>query len=187
MKRFFFTLGAFCLSLLGAPKGYSFSGLSYDSHCVTSIYPDSHLIALEDGSKWHVSSQDFYSFFSWGYKNFIPIEITPTSSSSRFNYYLTDIDTGLYVRANLVEAPFRESPFAVTLLGMSLEPYFYEGSSLYLSNGTFWRVSASDIKELETWYKGDLIIIGKNNEWLSFNTHILINIHTNKFVRAQRI
>ena len=176
---------SFLFLLIGTPQAHAFLSPSYDSHLVTAIDATACFIALEDGSEWKVSRNDQYELLSWNYREVLPIVITPNYLSDRFCYYLTDQNTGSYVRANLVQAPIRGATFAVTLTG--IDSQFYNRGILYLSNGTFWKVSSFDLDLIRNWYMDDLIIIGKNNEWFSLSTHILINIHTNNFVRVQRL
>ena len=157
-----------------------------DLHLAADICHGSCVLTLEDFSEWKVSEHDQSELFSWYARDaVIPVVITPNYFSTRYSYYLTNQNTGSYVKANLVGAPLRNSEEAITITGF--DRYGHEKSSIYLSNGTFWLVSSCDLSLTKNWYVDDLVIIGKNSEWFSFNTHILINIHTNTYVRAQRL
>ena len=159
---------------------------AYDSHFATDIDHRSCMLLLEDGSEWKVSNFDSNELFVWKTQSLeIPVKITPNYFSNYFTYYITNQNTGSYVRANLVTSPLRNNPYAITITG--IDNNSYERGSVYLSNGTFWHVHFSDLELIRNWYLDDLIIIGKNNNWFSYNTHILINIHTNTFVRVQRL
>ncbi len=160
--------------------------IPYDCHLAADTYRGSCLLTLEDFSEWKVSDFDQNELFSWYTQDaIVPVGITPNYFSSYYNYYLTNQNTGSYVRANLVGAPLRDSQHAITISGF--DRYAYDKSAIYLSNGTFWHISYLDLNLTKNWYIDDLIIIGKNTEWFSFNTHILINIHTNTYVRVQRL
>jgi hypothetical protein len=140
---------------------------------------DRNILELEDGSQWKVADGDYLELLSWG--NGDIVEISPHYFSSSYSYYITNRDTGSYVRGNLVNAPLRESPYAVTITGTKYRHFFS------LSNGSSWKISSSDLYLVHNWYVDDLVIIGNNSEWFSSYTHILINIHTNTFVRVQKI
>ncbi len=160
---------------------------SFDSHMAADLHGSS-LLTLEDGSEWKVAESD-QNRLDWWYtqRSAVPINITPNYSSSRshYGYYITNQSTGSYVRANLVTAPIRGNSNAVTITGFDKRSF--DRTNIYLSNGTFWRVSSQDSNLIANWYVDDLIIVGKNSEWFTYSTHILINIHTNTFVRVERI
>jgi hypothetical protein len=173
----FFTLASPAEALMNLPDDLHFAADTCRGSCV---------LTLEDFSEWKVSSKDQNTLFSWYSQNaVVPITISPNYFSCRYSYYLTNQNTGSYVRANLVGAPLRDSEQAVTINGF--DRYGHEKSSIYLSNGTYWLVSKADMSLTKNWFIDDLIIIGNNSDWLSYNTHILINIHTNTYVRAQRL
>lgn len=179
-----FQMGTALFFMAATPQVEALVYVPYDSHLAADIYPESCLLTFEDGSEWKVSDFDQGELFSWYVQGtVVPVEVTPNYFSTRYTYYLTNQSTGSYVRANLVGAPFRDSPYALTITGLDL----YNRGAVYLSNGTFWHISSFDVDAIRNWYMDDLVILGKNTEWFSFNTHILINIHTNTFVRAQRL
>lgn len=150
-----------------------------DLHWAAGMDYDRNILELEDGSQWKVADGDYLELLSWG--NGDIVEISPHYFSSSYSYYITNRDTGSYVRGNLVNAPLRESPYAVTITGTKYRHFFS------LSNGSSWKISSSDLYLVHNWYVDDLVIIGNNSEWFSSYTHILINIHTNTFVRVQKI
>lgn len=150
-----------------------------DQHWALGIDHDCNILELEDGSQWKIAEADSEELISWGHGDYV--QISPHYFSSSHEYYITNQDNESYVRANLVNAPHRDSPYAVTITGTSYR------QSFYLSNGSCWKISSSDFLVVRNWCIDDLVIIGTNNEWFSSYTHILINIHTNTFVRVQRI
>jgi hypothetical protein len=155
------------------------SYLYCDKHWVFEKDQEHSLLTLEDRSQWKVSDEDIAEVASW--KDHELVEISPNYLSSSHAYYITNKETDSYVQANLISAPLRGSPYAVTIKGTN---YRY---SFSLSNGTKWEVSFSDLALVRNWYVNDLVIIGVNNEWFSSYTHILINTHTNTFVRVQKM
>ena len=186
LKMFVQTVGFFTLTTFADLKAYE-EYLTHDTHVATDTADSCHL-TFEDGSVWQVSDADQDELHLWfAHSAIAPIAINPNYSSSRayYGYYLTHEENGSYVKANLVSAPLRDNPNAVTVAG--LEKGSHNRAAIYLSNGTFWAISHSDLKLLKNWHMDDLVIIGKNTEWFSYETHILINIDSNTFVRVQRI
>ena len=176
----------FSLTTFASVQAYE-EYLKYDTHVAIDT-PESRHLTLEDGSEWKVSDTDLDELYQWFARSAIaPVVINPNygSSKSYYGYYLTNEETGSYVKANLVRAPSKENTNTVTIRG--LEKNSYDRGCIYLSNGTFWWISYSDLKLLKNWHIDDLVIVGKNTEWFSYETHILINIDANTFVRAQRI
>jgi hypothetical protein len=176
----------FSLTTFASVEAYE-EYLTHDTHVVTDNPGSSHL-TLEDGSEWKISDADLDELHHWfAHSAVAPVVINPNYGSSKnyYGYYLTNQDTGSYVKANLVGAPLRENTNTVTILG--LEKSSFNRGCIYLSNGTFWCVAHADLKLLKNWHMNDLVIIGKNTEWFSYETHILINVEANTFVRAQRI
>lgn len=155
------------------------SYLYYDQHWTVGIDSDKNILELEDGSQWKVSDEDFKEVASW--EDHQMVEISPNRLSSSYEYYITNKATDSYIQVSLLKAPLRGSPYAITITGMNYR------HSFFLSNGTSWEIASSDLYLARNWYVNDLVIIGVNNEWFSSYTHILINIHTNTFVRVKKI
>jgi hypothetical protein len=192
-RRFFqalFSAIVLCSSLMlpDTAQACLWSGpLSKESACVyhfaTNIDPYNRILVLEDGSEWKVSSYDDYFWMYWHLGD--NIIVTPNYFYSDYTYYMTNQETGEYVRANLVTAPIRGGPYTAMITGFSCNRN--RPSSIYLNNGTCWAVSEKDLSHIQNWQIEDLVIMGKNNEWFSYNTHIIINIHTNTFVRVRKL
>lgn len=151
----------------------------YDQHWIAGIDSDRNILELEDGSEWSVSEEDFKDVASWEEQEMV--EISPNCFSSFYEFYITNKATGSYIQANLVNGPLLKSPYSVTITGINYR------RSFFLSNRTSWEIAASDIYLTRNWYIDDLVIIGVNNEWFSSYTHILINVHSNTFVRVRKI
>lgn len=187
MRRIWiFLCFALCVGETSLQAGSSFFSINpllsyrpYELHWAAAMDYDRNILELEDGSQWKISDGDYLELVSWGKDDIV--EISPNYFSYSYSYYMTNKDTGSYVRANLVNAPLRDSPYAVTITGMDYR------RSFSLSNGSSWEISTSDLSLVRNWYVDDLVIIGNNNEWFSFYSHILINIHTNTYIRVQKI
>ncbi len=173
-------LSAITTSLEAVPQFFQ------DSH-VAAYTPETLTLTLEDGSEWTVPHSDRYvSDYWYAYSSIVPVNITPNTSDANYGYclvhqYRSHKIRAIYVRANLVKPPEKGSTYAVTLTG------FDTNAKIYLSNGTIWKVSSDDRDLTRDWQLDDSIIVGKNTEWFTNNTHILIHASTNTFVRVERI
>ena len=179
-----------CFLLAGCFLNPSLQSLPYSlpcgSHFVAGVDLGSGILELEDGSQWQISRQNIRQLHGWSRECLeVPVEITPNYCSNSYTYCITHEDTGSCAKANLIKAPRRDNPYAVTILAIDKNRYNF--GTIHLSNGTSWHVNFRELEGIRHWYLDDLIIIGKNTEWFSWNSHILINIHTNTFVRAQRL
>ena len=181
-----------CASIVLAVLWLGFSSLHaafippYGMHFTQEMDACGNIFTLEDGSEWKVAECDCDTLYLWdlSYKS-QAVTITPNYFSSFYDYYITNQQTGSYVRANLLGAPLRESPNALTIRGFDRNGR--KAKAIFLSNRTFWKVHPSDLPLTCNWYEDDLVILGMNNDWLSIYTHILINIHTNSFVRILQL
>ena len=186
LNRLFLTLSAVFI-VTAAPALHARTYFpSLGSH-IASNEEGPNLLTFEDGSQWKVADSEQGTLNRWfWYSSYaqVPVTITPNYDlHSNYGYYLTY--QGSYVRANLVASPLLDSPYAITITGFDKNQPGKK--AIYLSNGTYWSVAYSDWDRIKNWYINDLVIIGKNSEWFTPNTHILINIHTNKFVRVQKL
>jgi hypothetical protein len=183
LNKLFLTLSAFFI-ITAAPALQAWTYPAPDAH-IASNQEGPSLLTLEDGSQWKVADAEQGTLNRWfWYYNSVPVTITPNySPNTSYGYYLSY--QGSYVRANLVASPLLDSPYTVTITGF--DKNLPGKKAIYLSNGTYWSVAYSDWDRIKNWYVNDLVIIGKNSEWFTANTHILINIHTNTFVRVQKL
>jgi hypothetical protein len=185
-NKLFLTVGAFFIVAATPALQASTYRPHLDSH-IAFNQEGPCLLTLEDGSQWKVPDSEQGTLNRWfwysGYAP-VPVTITPNYSlGTNYGYYLTY--QGSYVRANLVASPLLDSPYTITITGFDKNQPGKK--AIYLSNGTYWSVALADWDRIKNWYVNDLVIIGKNSEWFTPNTHILINIHTNTFVRVQKL
>lgn len=190
LLKFAFLVVSFCCFVTASSKAEAYPSFRYHSressciyHLAADINPFENLLTLEDGSQWKIASYDYFELLSWRLRDHLVI--TPNNYFSDFTYYITNQETGSYVRANLVNSPIRGGPYTVMISGLDQNTDFK--GCIYLNNNTFWSVSQNDLPLIRNWEVDDLVIMGKNNEWFSSNTHIIINIHTNTFVRVRKL
>ena len=185
-KKMFLTLSAFFI-VTAVPALHARTYHPTPGSHLASNEDGPSLLTFEDGSQWKVADSEQGTLNRWfWYSGYAPVQVTITpnySPNTSYGYYLTY--QGSYVRANLVASPLVDSPYAVTITGF--DKNLPNKKNIYLSNGTYWSVAYSDWDRIQNWYVNDYVIIGKNSEWFTSNTHILINIHTNTFVRVQKL
>ena len=185
-KKLFLTVSAFFI-ITAAPALHARTYHPTPGSHLASNEDGPSLLTFEDGSQWKVADSEQGTLNRWfWYSGYAPVQVTITpnySPNTSYGYYLTY--QGSYVRANLVASPLVDSPYAVTITGF--DKNLPNKKNIYLSNGTYWSVAYSDWDRIQNWYVNDYVIIGKNSEWFTSNTHILINIHTNTFVRVQKL
>ncbi len=171
--------------MITASQLQAFAPLPYDAHAASDL-EGSYLLTFEDGSEWKVAESDEVILNQWyAEKSVASVTVNPNYRSNRYDYYITNQETGSYVSAILLEAPLKESVYAVSI--KEIDKNTYISGNITLSNGTTWRVSAFDWYLTKKWYTNDFIIVGVNTEKLSYNSHILINPMTNTFVRVQKV
>ncbi len=186
LKRLLQTASAFFL-ITASTQLEAWDFVSHSCHTATDLH-GSCLLTLEDGSEWKVADSDQSTLNEWYAEgSSVSVKITPNyySSNTHYGYYLTSQHTGSYVRANLVTGPVRGSAQAVTITGIDRTSYDF--GLMLLSNGTIWKVSSSDLDRMKNWYVDDLVIIGNNSEWFTYYDYVIIDIHTNNYVRALRL
>jgi hypothetical protein len=158
----------------------------YCYHIAAKIDCHKNWVDLEDGSRWEVAEADRMQLMSWRQGDQADyIVITRNRYYSDFTFYITNQANGSYVRANLVKGPLVGGAYTLLISGMDANTHFRR--SIYLSNGTSWAVSASDFREINNWQVEDPIIIGRNDDWFTSNSTLLINVLRNTVVRARKI
>jgi hypothetical protein len=147
------------------------------SHFITGYSSDVKVIEIEDGSRWKISTSSVLRY--WKLND--TIEITPNdSTSSQYDYYLTNKSTGGYVEASLILGPVAFGPMSHWAVGFNLRK-----NQIFLEDNSSWNVSEDDDYILNSWQANDTIIIGSNDSWFSEYKYILINVNCNEYVRAK--
>lgn len=154
----------------------SHDGAMY-SPALVSAFGD--YVTLNDGLKYKVKPKDRDYVLNWLLTDIILI--LPPSWFSSYEYTLVNAMTGAMVEVTSV-APTAQDPY----LGYWVHEVDYQAGRVCLQDGSIWSVSMFDSSGLKQWYAGDWVAIGINNDWLKhWNPNILINVNTNKHVRAK--
>lgn len=134
-------------------------------------------ITLEDGSIWSVCSDDTYKTLNWLTSDLIVI--TPNHSwFSIYDYVITNQNTGIAVKVNLVLGPLVDAVYRYWIVAVD-----YLQDRVWLNDGSIW--SMTDCTVMKKWQVGDTVIIGVNDGWYSSsNPNILINVNMLNYGRG---
>jgi len=146
---------------------------AYQNLASVSFLGDS--VELMDGSIWAVSTLDAYKTISWLHSDVIVITQNHSWFSSYF-YRLTNQNTGESVAVKMYLGPI--SPALNGIFTHWIVSVDYYHNTVYLEDGSTWRMSAFDRGAVDKWLVNDIVIIGVNDGWLSSsNPNILINVN----------
>lgn len=181
----FFTL--ICLSLFAEEEvrahklpfqGYVTSSHPGAYHQLFNVSLPGGIIKLEDGSEWGAAPYYWEALKEWRLGD--TVLLTPYRPWF-FHYYeftLVNERTGDEALVNWCKPPQRESGYTRTITRRN-------AYTLTLDDGTRWRVKGGDREVMRSWKRGDIVIIGTNNGWLSWsNPNILVNMRDSSYVRG---
>lgn len=136
-------------------------------------------IELEDGSVWAVSSSDSYKTMNWLTTDLLVI--TPNHEwFSIYEYCVTNQNTGMTVRVNMVLGPLFDALFRHWIVAID-----YVSDRVWLDDGSVWDLALGDYSAFQKWLPGDTVIIGVNDGWFSsYNPNILINVNVLNHARS---
>lgn len=140
-------------------------------------------VRLEDTSIWRIMDADGWATQDWLSTDALHIMTNRSWFSSPYRYFLANLNTGVRVRV---------SPEVGPKLSWSLRRFIYDRNlytrEVILNDGSLWTVSSNDDEVFSTWLPDDSIVIGVNDDWLSYKRpNILINLSTNSYVRCRWI
>ena len=146
-------------------------------HYISAMSFFGDTLELEDGSVWFLRSSDIYKVKGWHSTD--PIVITPDHSwMSLYQFVMTNQNTGEAIGVNLHLSPYVNGPFTHWII--AIDDY---NSTVYLEDGSFWKMSIFDGSILYRWVVGDSVIIGVNDGYFSSSRpNILINVNTLDYV-----
>ncbi len=140
-----------------------------------SFFGDS--ITLEDGSVWVTSGDDSYKTLNWLTSDLLVI--TPNHSwFSAYDYIITNQNTGVSVKVNLVLGPLVDAVYRHWIIAID-----YISDNVWLEDGSIWKMT--DCTVMKQWQVGDSVIIGINDGWFSsLYPNILINVNMLNYGRG---
>ncbi|MBA3816092.1 MAG: hypothetical protein H0X29_06155 [Parachlamydiaceae bacterium] len=141
-------------------------------HRPYSIGYSGDTVEFEDGSVWSVKHNDALKTLNWLATDLIVV--TPNRSwLSSHDFRLTNQNTGVSVQASLTLGPIYNAPFTHWIVGID-----YYNNTVYLEDGTVWKMSYFTENSFRNWVVNDTVIIGINDGWLSYTSpNILINVN----------
>jgi hypothetical protein len=139
-------------------------------------------VTLMDGSVWQIRSYDRDQTRGWFATDEIII-LPNTSFFSFYDYKLLNTITGAEVEANMLLSPILGTAYTRQILGFN-DTYNY----VYLTDGSVWSTSPSDYYLYKKWMVGDIVMIGANLGWDSYERpNILLNATYRTYIRANCI
>lgn len=176
MLKFFyyFIICAFIsLSAFDWPN-YRLEKIEVQNNCI--------LLILNDSSVWQTdigNLEDLQNFpadvplfitvnNNWFYQKHLPFQLILTGQKNQYA-----------VNAKHLFCPVIDNPLNYFIQQLNLE------NNTLISNRDFhFLLNLADFAIYQTWKKGDLLALGKNNERFAKYPLILINLNTNDYVRA---
>lgn len=163
----------------GGTKGPAEYVYPLNSGWLNSKTTQQDVIAMGDGSQWKVNLA-FIEDLRW-WQNNDTLVISPVYDPfATYNYWIKNTRTGGYVQANLFLGS--EEYGAHSHRVVSVE---HGNARIILENRVYFEVHPHDAYLLEDWEHDDTVILGDSNTWFTPYTYILINVHSNHFVRAK--
>ncbi len=155
---------------------------AYHSVYGLSTYGD--VVTLEDGSAWSVSGKDQWKTANTGAYNMWLSGDTVFVMQNKWKYtgyqfMLYNVNTGQEVEVNLSLGPVYNGLFTHWIVAID-----YFNRLITLENGTCWSMSFFDSPVVNQWFINDTVIIGINQDSLSWNSSILINVNTLTFAKG---
>lgn len=145
-------------------------------------YPEGEYIQIQDGSEWQINPRDSFKLQRW--KSGDKIEIVLNNgyfANKEYTYYISNSDHGSSIQVNLFASPIVTNPYTHRL-------YTFDRAhnKICLEDGSRWQIAKEDLGIFETWNGGDLIIIVRENFWLSWR-HLLLNANQGEYVPAVKM
>jgi len=149
-------------------------------HLLTSKHIFLDTFELEDRSRWVIAPPDVYKTVNWELKDVVVL--TPHSSFFsiyKFQFSLTNLTKNSYVRVNFDYHPCDYKKACRWVI--SLDKF---GLSLFLNDGSSWKIHPDDATHFKEWDLNDFIVYGKNDQLYTKHPFILIKTRLNHYVRA---
>lgn len=142
---------------------------------------NTYAVEIEDGSVWKIGRYDHTKAIHWLAND--PLVITQNNRwFSKYQYQIVNKSKGHSVEANLFLGPILNGPHSRFVTAINKEERL-----VYLSDNTHWDISYLDQSTLKDWLLNDYVIVGSNSKqsfWDKEREALLINVNTNKAVRA---
>ncbi len=194
MKRSLFLSLLLCSATCFATPKYR----PIEVHGKRSIVFAGQGIELEDGSQWKVSDPSVIQSWEPNHEIIITPIFAPWSwipTSYAYTYFLTNTQTGAYVKATLEEGAFKRDPYNPE----QPNPYRHfitdirvqeKNTFIALENNTSWQIAPDDYAIVKDWAITDAVILGVNDAcfpcFLQCES-ILINVNMETYARATRL
>lgn len=142
--------------------------------------PQAVYMRLGDGSIWRINEEDVWLTQDWLSSD--PLHLMENKSwfAGKYHYYLYNTNTCTKVRICPEMGPKHS---------WALRRYIHDRNlytnEVVLNDGSFWKISSMDSNKFANWLPDDSILVGVNDDWLSYKRpNLLINLTTNDCVRA---
>jgi hypothetical protein len=152
---------------------------SYE-HVLTSVHLSLDSLELEDRSVWTIAPPDAYIVPGWQRGD--KVILTPHNSwfsIYKFDYALSNIDRGNYVRVNFASHPCDYQKTARWIINLDTH-----SNRVFLSDGSSWQIHSDDAALFKSWTLNDFLIYGKNDQLFGTYPFLLINGRLGHCVRA---
>jgi len=163
----------------------------YQTHQFTTRAVDGSNFFIEDGSVWEVPRYSRDRLLSWYDQDYFKISLNHDYWSD-YKYYITNTQTGEIIEANLKQGPIESNPRTKIIIAID-----HIMGDVYLEDGsgyrTRWRIEEEYPSLLRKWEVGDHVILGSYPDnrwfasWVSDADTVLINVPTNKALRAKEL
>ncbi len=145
----------------------------YSTHHPVHYSPGGETVELENGSIWRVDDRDAALVRNWIRTDELLIAPNYTWWST-YPFRLVNVGTKSSVQVKLKMGPFEQSKHNRWITSID-----YAAQELWLDDGSRWSMSGLDSAISKKWLVDDNIIIGTNDDWLSYSMpNILINVTT---------
>ncbi len=156
-------------------------------HSIKRVSPDGRFVEIGDGSRWEIATSDVQKVLKWcSYQNCV-IFVMPNSgwlTSQVYPYTFTNQQSGSSVRVKLILGPILNGQKSHWVI--KSEP---STGTVYLENGTVWKIAKDDSPYFAKWQVNHHVIIGNYYPWFYFfypYDSLLINVNMDHYVHAKQ-
>lgn len=144
------------------------------------LLPPGLYVRLEDTSIWRVLDVDNWATQDWLSTDSLHLTMNKAWFYTDYRFCLCNLNTRFKVRVKPEVGPKRS---------WALRRFIYDRNlftrEVILNDGSFFKVSSYDDAQFANWLPDDSVVIGSNDDWLSYKRpNLLINLSTNDFVRC---